>query len=91
MRLQARPIPPGKRIEKLAKDAVLFAVDYLDGLRANVLTLNGTVGEWAVGWRYADSDETQSTLFRAQRQRPFMHFTCPLLDIEKKVLRGQSA
>ena len=22
---------------------------------------------------------------------PFMHFTCPLLDIEKKVLRGQPA
>jgi len=51
----------------LAKDAVLFAVDYRDGLRANVLTLNGIVGEWAVGWRYADSGETQSTLFRAQR------------------------
>ena len=65
MRLQARPIPPGKRIEKLAKDAVLFAVlfavDYRDGLRANMLTLNGTVGEWAVGWRYADSGQRIQT------------------------------
>jgi len=87
-RLQSRPIPAGKRIEELVKSPVLFTVDYRDGLRASVLTLNGAIEEWAVAWRY-DDNETQSTLFATHQQRPYSHFTCLLLGIEKMMLTGK--
>jgi sugar lactone lactonase YvrE len=85
-----RPIPAGKKVEELAKDPVLFVIDYADGLRANVFTLNGAVGEWAAAWRYAD-DSTDSTLFWTQEARPFAHFTYQLLGIERMMHTGRPA
>jgi hypothetical protein len=84
------PIPAGKKIEDLVKEPILFVIDYADGLRANVFTLNNAVGEWAVAWRYAD-DTSESTLFWTQEARPFMHFTYLLLGIEKLMLTGRPA
>src|SRR5207237_3836694 len=66
-----RPLPAGQKIEELVKEPVLFVIDYADGLRANVFTLNPAVGEWAAAWKYAD-DATESTLFWTQEARPFM-------------------
>jgi hypothetical protein len=82
-RLKERPLPEGKTIEELVREPVLFVIDYQDGLRASVLTLDGAVVEWAAAWRYADSDESQSTLFWTQELRPFQHFTYLLMGIEK--------
>jgi hypothetical protein len=53
-RLKERPLPPRKKIEELVAEPVLFSIQYRDGLRANVFTLNPAVGEWAAAWRYAD-------------------------------------
>jgi hypothetical protein len=90
-RLKWRPIPEGKRLEELVPEPVLFVIDYHDGLRANVFTLNGAVGEWASAWRYADDGSVESTLFWTQEARPFMHFTYLLLGIEKLMLTGRPA
>jgi hypothetical protein len=90
-RLKWRPIPEGKRIEDLVPEPILFVIDYQDGLRANVFTLNGAVGEWASAWKYADEDGVESTLFWTQEARPFMHFTYLLLGIEKLMLTGRPA
>ena len=90
-RLKLRPIPEDKPLEDLVPQPVLFVVDYEDGLRANVLTLNGAVAEWACAWRYADDDSIESTLFEVQEARPFHHFNYLLLGVERMMLTGQPA
>ncbi|HUG93334.1 MAG TPA: hypothetical protein VML55_21015 [Planctomycetaceae bacterium] len=84
-RLKERPLPAGRRLKDLVPNPELFVIDYRDGLRASVLTLNGAVAEWAVAWRYAGSDETGSTLFWTQEARPFMHFTYLVKGIEQMI------
>lgn len=88
-RLRERPLPAGKRIEDLVREPILFVIDYKDGLRANIFTLNYAVAEWAAAWKYADSDESASTVFWTQELRPFMHFTYLLMGIEQMVQTGK--
>ncbi len=88
-KLKDRPRKPtDKPIEELAKKPALFIIDYEDGLRVNVLTLNGAVGEWTVAWRYADG-RSQSTCFWTQEARPFHHFTFLLQGVERMIHTGQ--
>jgi hypothetical protein len=88
-RLRERPLPAGKTIEELVPEPVLFVIQYNDGLRAHVFTLNGGVAEWAAAWRYAETGETESTLFWTQEARPFYHFTYLLMGIEKMMQTGK--
>ena len=88
-RLKERPIPEGKRIEDLAREPVLFTIEYEDGLIANVLTLNHAVSEWAGAWRYADDKKIESTLFWTQEARPFSHFSLLMDGIEKLMRTGE--
>ncbi len=90
-RLREKPIPKGKSVEQVAKQPVLMTINYRDGLRVNVLSLNYAVLEWASAWRYADSDEIQSTLFWTQEERPFMHFTYLLKGVEQMMHTGEPA
>ena len=81
-RLKERPLPEGKRIEDLVREPDLLVIDYRDGLRACIFSLNGGVVEWAAAW----SDETgkvESTLFWTQELRPFNHFTYLLMGVER--------
>ena len=63
-----------KPLSEVVPEPVLFHWEYHDGLKANLLTLNGAVAEWSVAWRDAD-DRVGSTLFWTQEARPVMHFT----------------
>jgi sugar lactone lactonase YvrE len=90
-RLRNPRIPEGKRIEEVVPEPVLFAVEYEDGLRANIFTLNHAVGEWSAAWRYAGDRTVESTLFWTQEARPLMHFTYLLLGIERMMLTGRPA
>lgn len=83
--------PTDETLRKRVKEPVLFVVDYADGLRANVLTLNGAVGEWAAAWRYAKDRRVASTLFWTQEWRPLMHFTYLVNGIEEMVTTGKPA
>jgi hypothetical protein len=87
-RLKERPLAPGRPLAELVKEPTLFVIDYRDGLRASILTLNGAVGEWTVAWRY-DSGETGSTCFWTQEARPFQHFAFLLGGVEKMIYSGQ--
>jgi sugar lactone lactonase YvrE len=82
-RLKERPIPGDKRIEDLVPEPTLFVIDYNDGLRACVFTLNPVVAEWAAAWSESENDRVDSTLFWTQEARPFGHFTYQLMGIEK--------
>ena len=65
-----------------------YILEYADGLRANVLELNGAAGEWSAAWRYADG-RAESSLFWTQEGRPAMHFTWLLHGIEHMMLTGK--
>lgn len=88
-RLKVRPLRPGKRIEELVREPVLFTFHYKDGLKANVFTLNPAISEWAAAWREDDNPEIRSTLFWTQEERPYHHFNYLLRGIEKMMLTGQ--
>ncbi len=88
-RLKERPIPKGKRIEDLAREPVLFTLEYEDGLIAHVLTLNHAVSEWAGAWQYKDDKAIESTLFWTQEARPFSHFSLLMDGIEALMLTGK--
>jgi hypothetical protein len=88
-RLKERPLPAGERIEDLVPKPVLFVVDYNDGLRGCVFTLNGAVVEWAAAWRYSGEKPIESTLFWTQEARPFAHFNLLLMGIERMMHTGR--
>jgi hypothetical protein len=81
-RLKERPLPAGKTLPELVKEPVLFVIDYRDGLRVRVLTLNHAVAEWSCAWRDGEG-RTDGAVFWTQEARPFSHFTYLLRGIEK--------
>ncbi len=87
-RLKERPLPAGKRIEDLVKNPNLMIIDYRDGLRVCIFTLNYVVVEWAAAWR-ADDGDVRSTVFWTQELRPFQHFTHLLMGVEWMMHTGR--
>jgi hypothetical protein len=81
---------PEKPLQELVKEPILFVIDYADGLRANVLTLNGAVGEWSIAWRHDDGSQA-STLFYTQEREPFLHFSFLTQGIEQMIVTGKPA
>ncbi|MCH2366355.1 MAG: hypothetical protein MK554_03925 [Planctomycetes bacterium] len=88
-RLIMKQAPRDKLAERVPAP-LLFRLEYVDGLRVNLLELNGAAAEWSGAWRYAD-DSTQSSLFWTQEGRPGMHFTWLLNGIEEMILTGKPA
>jgi hypothetical protein len=80
----------GKPLTEIVPEPVLFHIDYADGLKTNLLTLNGAVAEWAAAWRYADQ-RVDSTLFWTQEARPVMHFTYLVKGIDSMIQTGRPA
>ena len=87
--MRERPLPPGKRVEDLAKKPVLSVIDYRDGLRACLFTLDGAVEEWATAWK-DDHDRVTSLTFVLQEERPFSHFGVLTNAIEQFMLTGKA-
>jgi len=77
-----------QKAKKAVKHPVLFRIEYADGLRASVLTLNDAVREWAIAWRTKSGEET-STRFETQEARPFMHFAWLVEGIERMMVTGK--
>lgn len=94
-RFKERPLPEGETVRSLMtkqkKDPILFTIDYEDGLRANLLTLNGAAAEWSAAWRYAEDNSIESTLFWTQEARPFAHFSALLGEVNSMMLSGEPA
>ncbi|MGH7136115.1 MAG: hypothetical protein ACREHD_10265, partial [Pirellulales bacterium] len=78
----------GKPLTEIVPEPVLFHIEYADGLKTNLLTLNGAVAEWAAAWRYADQ-RVDSTLFWTQEARPVMHFTYLVKGIDSMFQSGR--
>jgi hypothetical protein len=87
-RFRVRPLPDGMKLEEAVRHPVLFVVDYRDGLRASVLTLDGSFSDWAVAWK-DDAGRVTSTAFVVQDTRPFTHFGLQLEGIERMIHTGR--
>jgi len=75
---------PGEfRIEDKVPNPTAFLIQYRDGFRAAILTLNPVNGNWCIGWRDTNLAEPQSTLFWTQEARPLGHFSLLLQGIER--------
>jgi len=88
-RLSAR-VPEGKQLKDVVPNPVLFTMEYADGLRVNLFTLNGLANQWTAAWRYANG-KMDSTLFWLQEDGSFMHFAWQLKGIEEMMLTGRPA
>ena len=77
-----------RSVRESVKQPVVFVIEYRDGLKASVLTLNGAVGEWAAAWRLNDG-QTSASYFHTQEARPFGHFGLLLGGIERMMHTGQ--
>jgi hypothetical protein len=82
------PPPAEKPLRDLVREPVLFVVDYHDGLRVCLFTLNGAVSEWSAAWRYSDNS-VESSNFLVQEARPFMHFAWLVAGIDRMMQTGQ--
>jgi hypothetical protein len=82
------PPPAGRKLAELVPHPVLFVVDYADGLRTNLFTLNGAIGEWSAAWRYED-DSVEVALFAVQEARPFMHFALLVDGVDEMMQTGK--
>lgn len=84
------PRAPRDQWEKLVKDPLLCTIEYRDGLKVHILTLNGAVAEWSAAWR-DPKGAVRASLFDNQDARPFMHFTFLLHGVEQMMLTGKPA
>lgn len=84
-----RWIKRNKTLEESVREPVLWMVEYRDGLRASVLTLNGAATCWTAAWKYAGEDRIESTRFQVQEERPYGHFTFLVQGFEKMIETGK--
>ena len=84
-----RPLPAGKRVEDLAKTPVLCVIDYRDGLRACLFTLNGAVADFSTAWK-DDQGKITNTAFVLQDGRPYSHFAVLFNAIEQFMHTGKA-
>ena len=78
----------GRPLREIVPDPVLFSIQYADGLKSSIFTLDGRVAEWSAAWSYADGSAPVSTLFFTQEWRPFMHFAWQMRGIEQLMQTG---
>ncbi len=83
-----RPPRADRTLRQLVREPVLFTVDYRDGLRLNMLTLNGAVAEWAAAWR-DEEKRVGATLFWTQEERPLMHFSYLVQGVDRMMQTGR--
>jgi hypothetical protein len=76
------------KLADVEKKPILFQVEYGDRLRANLVTQT-LLGEWATAWRERGKEETPSTLFWVQDERPVGHFTFLVQGIERMIHTGK--
>ena len=89
-RFKNHPVPAGKTFREEIKQPSLMQLEYNDGLRASVFTMDGGYGDFAGAWRQADGT-ADSTLFLLQEDRPFAHFTHLLKGAEQMIHTGKPA
>jgi hypothetical protein len=84
-----RPLPAGKRVEDLAKKPILCVIEYKDGLKACLFTLDGAVADFSTAWK-DDQGKITNTAFVLQDARPYSHFAVLFNAIEQFMHTGKA-
>jgi hypothetical protein len=87
------PAPARGRPKELAKDSVLFLVEYRDGLKAAVAMSTGLASTFAFAGRLGNDAQPLATSYRAQQQgeAPYPNFAHLLKGIEHTIHIGRPA
>lgn len=80
-----------RTLRESVREPVLWQIEYRDGLKASILTLNGAIADWTTAWKYVDDEQITSTRFQVQEERPYGHFTFLVQGFEKMVRTGKPA
>ena len=81
-RMKRRSVASLDELQQRVREPVAFLVDYRDGTRGAVVTLNGAIAEWTAAWQLRESAEASSTVIDLQDEPPYMHFGHLLRGIE---------
>ena len=81
-------IPAGKTLEEIVREPVLFVIDYKDGLRVNLFTLNGASGGWSAAWQYRDGRRAATVLASQNKPIP-IRFDWQMKGVEDMILTGK--
>lgn len=81
-RMQRRSVASLAELRQQVQEPVAFLVDYRDGTRGSVVTLNGAIAEWTAAWQLREQAAISSTVIDLQDEPPYMHFGHLLRGIE---------
>lgn len=87
-RYEKYPVPKYEQMPEKIKHPALFVIEYTDGLKASVLTLPETQLDWTAAWRYGDGSSA-ATVFWTEEDRPFMHFSLLVKELEPFLTTGK--
>jgi len=77
-----------KTIREAAHKPTVMIIEYADGLKAFVFTLNRVTIYWSAAWKRADG-VSRSAWYPTQERDPFIHFSYLLNGIEQMFLTGK--
>jgi len=92
--VEAAPLPnggKGPRPPEMAKDAILYLIDYRDGTKATVAMNTGFAHDFCCAVSIRNSDRPFAVTFLAQEGPPFGHFEHLLRAIEHMFHTGRPA
>jgi hypothetical protein len=81
-------VPEGKTLADVVREPILFVIDYADGLRVNLFTLNDLTAGWSAAWKYRDG-HTAATLLASEAHHDRIRFDWQMRGIEDMVLGGK--
>lgn len=87
-KFKIQPLPAGKKVRDVPKNPTLFQIEYNDGLKASVITLDNGLYEWGAAWKYSDGSG-DAFLYQLQEDHPFAHFSLLLQGVERMMHTGQ--
>ena len=85
------PAAGKNRPRELGSKAVLYLIEYRDGLQAAVAMQTGVANQFAFAGRLGGEDRPRATWFQLEEDKPFGHFAYLLKAIEHMVHSGKPA
>lgn len=84
------PRAPADNFRQVVSDPKLWHVEYADGLKMNLLELNGYAANWTAAWRVEGSARIDSTQFWTQEGRPAAHFNLLVQGVQELFATGRA-
>lgn len=82
--------PTVKQMREMVKEPVAYRFEYVDGLKATMLLLNGLVGDFTVAARIKGQDEPLSTLFYLPPTPNVVYSAALMSKVEEMFLTGKA-